>query len=123
MAASWRDKFECIPTCNSALYWHKHDFELDNNGWVAIRVYRHSNGSLEADAGFDVTEFYPNGPRCELPENLEQQAITLRRKVVDECISVLQERLRTCSAREEGREGELRGWQQAVYALCEEVKP
>jgi hypothetical protein len=54
---------------------------------------------------------------------LESVGRDVRRKVIDECISVLQERLRTCSAREEEREGELRGWQQAVYALCEEVKP
>ena len=120
---SWKEKFEGIPTCNSALYWHQSENELDNEGWTIVRIYRDSDGSLEASFGIEVNEKYPNGPRCLRPDDQENFKKKVRREAIDECIRVLQERLKECPDREEYREISLQGWQKAIYALCEEVAP
>jgi hypothetical protein len=71
---NWQDKYKDLEVGQVAWYWHKEN-RVRYPRWEAVRVERRSydcsillSRSIFSDELLSVSEDFPNGPRCIMPD-------------------------------------------------------
>ena len=78
---NWRDRYEDLKIGENYWYWHI-ERNIRKPTWYAVRVMRltsiqdgyniHSPHGPYQDVFISVSEYFPNGPRCMNPEEIEK---------------------------------------------------